>query len=146
MAKKILNVGMIGRGFMGRAHSNAYRQVSQFFHLDHLPRLKAISARDPAKASLFADQWGYESVETDWRRLIDRKDIDLIDICTPNNTHREIAVAAAQAKKIVLCEKPLAVNAEEARLMVEAVEEARVPNLVWFNYRRVPAVVLARQI
>ena len=146
MGKRILNIGMIGRGFMGRAHSNAYRQVSQFFELDHRPCLQAICARDPEKARVFADKWGYQSVEDDWRRLIERKDIDLIDICTPNNTHFEIAVAAAQAGKIVLCEKPLAMNAGEARRMAQAVQEAKVPNLVWFNYRRVPAVVLSRRI
>jgi predicted dehydrogenase len=146
MEKKTLNVGMIGRGFMARAHSNAYHQVSQFFPLDHRPLLKAVCARDAEKARAFADRWGYDSVETDWRRLIDRKDIDVIDICTPNNTHCDIAIAAAQAKKLVLCEKPLAMNAGEAQLMVEAVRKTNVPNLVWFNYRRVPAIALSRQI
>jgi predicted dehydrogenase len=146
MAKNILNVGMIGRGFMGRAHSNAYHQVNRFFRLDREPVLKVICARDRERVSEFAANWGYDSVETDWRRLIDRKDIDLIDICSPNDTHRDIAVAAAQAGKMILCEKPLARNAQEGKEMVDAVRAAAVQNLVWFNYRRVPAVVLARQI
>jgi predicted dehydrogenase len=143
---KPLNVGMIGYGFMGRAHSNAYAQVSHFFDLEYRPVLKAACARSADKARAFADKWGYESVETDWRRVLDRKDIDLVDICTPNNTHAEIALAAAQAGKMILCEKPLAMNGPEGLKMVEAVERARVPNMVWYNYRRVPAVTLARQL
>jgi predicted dehydrogenase len=143
---KPLNVGMIGYGFMGKAHSNAYAQVNHFFDLDFRPVLKAVCARSADKARAFADRWGYESVETDWRRLIDRKDIDLIDICTPNNTHAEIALAAAQAGKMILCEKPLSMNAAEGRKMVEAVEKAKVPNMVWYNYRRIPAVTLAKQL
>jgi predicted dehydrogenase len=143
---KPLNIGMIGYGFMGRAHSNAYRKVGNFFDLDYQPVLKAACARDAAKVKAFADKWGYESVETDWRKLIDRKDIDVLDICTPNNTHREIALAAAQAGKKILCEKPLSMNGPEGVQMVEAVEKARVPNMVWYNYRRVPAVMLAKQL
>src|SRR5213082_3353669 len=127
---KKLNVGLIGYGFMGRAHSNAYRKVNNFFDLDYQPVLKAVCARSADKARAFADRWGYESVETDWRRLLDRKDIDLIDICTPNNTHAEIAIAAAQAGKMILCEKPLSMNAAEGRKMVEVVEKAKVPNMV----------------
>src|SRR5947209_10247922 len=143
---KPLNVGLIGYGFMGRAHSNAYRKVNNFFDLEYRPVLKAACARSPDKAKAFADKWGYESVETDWRRLIDRKDIDLIDICTPNNTHAEIALAAAKASKMILCEKPLAMNGPEALKMVGAVEKAGVPNMVWYNYRRVPAVTLAKKL
>jgi predicted dehydrogenase len=143
---KPLNVGVIGYGFMGRAHSNAYRRVNNFFDLAYTPVLKAACARSADKARAFAGQWGYESVETDWRRLIDRKDIDLIDVCTPNNTHAEIALAAAAAGKMILCEKPLAMNGPEALRMVEAVERAGVPNMVWYNYRRVPAVTLAKQL
>ncbi len=143
---KNLNIGMIGYGFMGRAHSNAYRQVSQFFPLEYRPVLKACCARKADKIKAFADNWGYESVETDWQRLIDRKDIDLIDIGTPNNTHKEIALAAAAAGKMVLCEKPLAMNVAEGQEMVAAIERAKVPNMVWFNYRRVPAIALARQL
>jgi predicted dehydrogenase len=143
---KPLNIGMIGYGFMGRAHSNAYRKVNNFFNLQHRPVLKAICGRSADKVKAFADQWGYESTETDWRRLIDRKDIDVIDIGSPNNSHCEMALAAARADKWVLCEKPLAMNADEGKKMVEAVEKARVPNFVWFNYRRVPAIALAKQI
>jgi predicted dehydrogenase len=146
MMVKPLNVGMIGYGFMGRAHSNAYAQVNHFFDLPYRPVLKAACARSADKVKPFADRWGYESVETDWRRLIDRKDIDVIDICTPNNTHAEIALAAAAAGKMILCEKPLAMSGPEALRMVEAVEKARVPNMVWYNYRRVPAVTLARHL
>ena len=146
MAKKKLNVGLIGYGFMGRAHSNAYLKVNRFFDLDYQPVLKAACARKTEKVKPFAENWGWESVETDWRRLIDRKDIDVIDICSPNNTHKDIAIAAAQAGKMVLCEKPLAMNAEEGRAMTEAIEKAGVPNMVWFNYRRVPAIALAKQL
>src|SRR5277367_4366838 len=144
--QKPLNVGLVGYGFMGRAHSNAYRSVNQFFDLAYRPILKAVCARSADKAKAFAEQWGYESVETDWRRLIERKDIDLIDVCTPNNTHAEIALAAAAAGKMILCEKPLAMNGPEALKMVEAVEKAKVPNMVWYNYRRVPAVSLAKNL
>ena len=143
---KPLNVGMVGYGFMGRTHSNAYRKVNNFFELEHRPVLKAICARKRDKAEAFAAQWGYESVETDWRKLIERSDIDLIDIGSPNNTHVEIAIAAAQAGKMVLCEKPLAMNVAEAEKMTEAIEQAGVPNMVWFNYRRVPAISLAKQV
>ncbi|HEV3263367.1 MAG TPA: Gfo/Idh/MocA family oxidoreductase [Gemmataceae bacterium] len=143
---KPLNVGMIGYGFMGRAHSNAYHQVNHFFDLAHRPVRKAVCARSPDKAKAFADKWDYASVETDWRKLVERKDIDLVDICTPNNTHAEIAMAAARAGKMILCEKPLAMNGEQGLRMVEAVEKAGVPNMVWYNYRRIPAVTLARQL
>ena len=143
---KALNVGMIGYGFMGRAHSNAYRKVRNFFDLDYAPVLKAVCARDAAKVKSFADTWGYESTETDWRKLIERKDIALVDICVPNNLHREIALAAAQAGKMILCEKPLAVNSKEGAEMVAAVEKAGVANMVWYNYRRIPAVTLAKKL
>jgi len=143
---KALNVGTIGYGFMGRAHSNAYRKVNNFFELDYTPTLKAVCARDTAKLKAFADTWGYASIETDWRKLIDRKDIDVIDICVPNNLHREIALAAAQAGKMILCEKPLALNSKEGAEMVTAVEKAGVPNMVWYNYRRIPAVTLAKKL
>ncbi len=146
MSLKPLNIGMIGYGFMGRAHSNAYAKVNHFFDLKYKPVLKAACARDEAKVKAFAEKWGYESVETDWRKLIARKDIDAIDICTPNNTHAEIAIAAAEAGKMILCEKPLAMNGPEGSKMVEAVERAGVPNIVWYNYRRVPAVTLAKKL
>src|SRR5437764_7470734 len=97
---KKLNVGLIGYGFMGRTHSNAFRKVNNFFDLEYQPVLKAICARDEKKARSFASKWGYESVESDWRRLIERDDIDLIDIASPNNTHAEIAIVAAKAGKM----------------------------------------------
>ncbi len=143
---KNINVGMIGYGLMGRAHSNAFRQVSQFFKLGHRPVLKAVCGRDAAKVKDFADNWGYERAETDWRKLVESPDIDLIDIAAPNNVHAEIAIAAAKAGKMILCEKPLAMNPAEAEKMVAAVEAAKVPNMVWYNYRRVPAVTLAKQL
>jgi len=143
---KPLNIGMIGYGFMGRAHSNAYRKVNHFFDLEHEPVLKAVCARDAAKAQAFADKWGYESIETDWRKLIARPDIDAVDICTPNNLHRDIALAAAAAGKMILCERPLAMNVAEGEEMTAAVEKAGVPNIVWYNYRRVPAVTLAKKL
>ncbi len=137
---------MIGYCFMGRAHSNAYRQVSQFFDLEHKPVLEACCARNEAKIKDFAANWGYASYETDWRKLIARDDIDVIDIGSPNNTHLEIVLAAAQAGKMILCEKPLAMSVAEGEQMVAAVERAGVPNMVWFNYRRVPAIALAKQV
>lgn len=143
---KPLNIGMIGYGFMGRAHSNAYRKVGNFFDLEYQPVLKAVAARSRDKAEAFAYRWGYETVETDWRKLVERADIDAIDICVPNDLHMEIAIAAAKAGKMVLCEKPLARNAKEGEKMVAAVEKAGVPNTVWYNYRRVPAVSLIKQV
>lgn len=144
--KKPLNIGIIGYGFMGRAHSNAYRQVNRFFDLQYEPILKAACGRESNKVKSFADQWGYESTESDWRKLIERKDIDVIDICTPNNLHKDIALAAAVNKKMILCEKPLSMNGPEGKAMAEAVEKAGVPNMVWYNYRRVPAVTFAKQL
>ena len=146
MPKHKLNVGLIGYGFMGRAHSNAFLQASRFFDLPYQAVLKAVCARNAERAQSFAGNWGYESVETDWRRLVERKDVDLIDIASPNDTHAEIAVAAADAGKMVLCEKPLGRNAAEARAMTEAVERAKVANMVWYNYRRVPAVMLLKNL
>jgi predicted dehydrogenase len=143
---KPLRIGLVGYGFMGRTHSNAYRQANQFFDGDYRPELKAVCGRDRGKVEQFATQWGYQSSETDWRRLIDRGDIDAIDIASPNDTHAEIAVAAAQAGKMVFCEKPLGRNLEEAKRMVAAVESRSVPNMVWYNYRRVPAVTLAKRL
>lgn len=144
--KTDLNVGLIGYGFMGRTHSNAFLHAPKFFDVPYRPVLKAVCARNPDRARAFADNWGYQSIEADWRDLVARKDIDLIDIASPNDTHRDIAVAAAKAGKMVMCEKPLGRTAAEARSMVEAVEAAGVPNSVWYNYRRVPAVTLIKQL
>lgn len=146
MSRKKLNIGLIGYGFMGRAHSNAYRRVNNFFDLEYEPVLKAACGRNEESLKSFADQWGYESTETDWRKLIERDDIDAIDICTPNNLHRDIAIAAAEAGKMILCEKPLAMDGPQGEEMVASVEKAGVPNTVWYNYRRVPAVTLAKQL
>ena len=143
---KKLNIGLIGCGFMGRTHSNASRRVNNFFDLEYEPVLKAVCDLDEAKAKAFAAKWGYESYETDWRKLIARKDIDLVDITLPNNMHREVAVAAAKAGKMILCEKPLARNGPEGLKMVQAIEKAGVPNMVSYNYRRIPAVTLAKQL
>lgn len=146
MEKKNLNIGLVGYGFMGRTHSNAYSKVNHFFDLTYRPILKAICGRNAENAKAFAARWGFESVETDWRNLIERKDVDAIDICTPNHMHAEIAIAAAKAGKMILCEKPLSMHVAEGREMVAAVEAADVPNIVWYNYRRVPAVTLAKQL
>lgn len=145
--KKELRIGLIGCGFMGRTHTNGYKRVGDFFpELEYRPVLKAVCSRNPDKVKAFADQWGYESVETDWKVLIARDDIDAVDICTPNNMHAEIAIAAAAAGKMILCEKPISRTLAEAHQMVEAVEKAGVKNTVWYNYRRLPAVQLAKQI
>jgi predicted dehydrogenase len=143
---KDLNIGLVGYGFMGRTHSNAFVQAPHFFKLPYRPVLKAICARNEERAKAFAENWGYQSIETDWRALVARKDIDLIDIATPNDMHAEIAITAAKAGKMVMCEKPLARTAAEAKPMVDAVEAAGVPNSVWYNYRRVPAVTLLKQL
>ncbi len=143
---KELNIGMVGYGFMGRAHSNAYHRVNQFFDLAYRPVLRAVAARTLDKAATFARRWSWERVESDWHKLVEAPDIDAIDICSPNNTHYEIALAAAAAGKMILCEKPLAMNLTEAREMTRAVEASGRPNMVWFNYRRVPAITLAKQM
>jgi predicted dehydrogenase len=143
---KDLNIGLIGYGFMGRTHSNAFLQAPRFFDLPYRPVLKAVAARKEDRVRKFAENWGYESFSTDWRNLVARKDIDVIDIASPNDTHREIAIAAAKAGKMVMCEKPLGRTAKEGEEMVAAVEAAGVPNTVWYNYRRVPAVTLIKQL
>ena len=144
---KELRIGLIGCGFMGRTHSNGYKRVGDFFpSLAYRPVLKAVCSRSEKTVKSFAQQWGYESFETDWRKLVTRSDIDAVDICTPNDTHEQIAVAAAEAGKMVLCEKPLSRTLAEGARMVEAVKKAKVPNTVWYNYRRLPAVTLAKQL
>jgi predicted dehydrogenase len=143
---KPLSIGLVGYGFMGRTHSNAFLQAPRYFDLPYRPVLKAVAARNEDRVKKFAANWGYESYETDWRTLVERKDIDVIDIAAPNDVHQEIAIAAARAGKMVMCEKPLGRTAAEAESMVAAVESAGVPNTVWYNYRRVPAVVLIKQL
>ena len=144
---KQIRIGLIGTGFMGRTHSNGYNRVPNFFpELTCKPVLQAVCSRNEASVKAFAEQWGYASYETDWRKLIARDDIDAVDICTPNDTHAEIAIAAAAAGKMILCEKPLSRTLAEGEQLVAALEKAGVANTVWYNYRRLPAVSLAKQI
>ena len=144
-----LSVGMVGYAFMGAAHSQAWRNAPRFFDLPLQLRMSAVAGRDEAKVTAAATRLGWESTETSWQALIARDDIDLIDVCTPGDTHAEIAIAALAAGKHVLCEKPLANTVEEAEAMVAAAEKAKangVRSMVGFTYRRVPAIGLARQL
>src|SRR6266508_3760674 len=144
-----LGVGMVGYAFMGRAHSQAWRTVGHFFELPFAPRMAAICGRDRAGVAAAAERLGWSAWETDWKRLVDRDDVELVDVCTPGSSHAEISIAALEAGKHVLCEKPLANTVEEARAMVDAAERAAargVRAMVGFNFRRVPAVALARQL
>ncbi|RYG26296.1 Gfo/Idh/MocA family oxidoreductase [bacterium] len=146
MAKKRINVGLIGYQFMGKAHSNAYRQVGRFF--PELPvevGMHTICGRNEAKVREAAAQMGWENVETDWRKVVENPEIDVIDISTPGNLHAEIAIAAAKAGKAVFCEKPIGNTLEEAERMVAAVKEAGVPNAVFHNYRKAPAASLVKK-
>ena len=144
--KKKLRIGTIGYGFMGWTHAMAFTSAARFFSADYEPVLQTVCARNKENAQDFADKWGYKTVETDWRKVVSSPDVDLIDICVPNNLHSEIAIAAAQAGKMVMTEKPLAMTVAEGEKMVEAVKKAGVPNMVWYNYRRIPAVTLAKQV
>jgi len=143
---KEINVGIVGTKFMGRSHSNAYIDVPHFFDLPAHPVLRAACGRNAADLEAFARRFGWQTTETSWERMVARDDIDLVDICTSNVTHMPIAVAAAKAGKHVLCEKPIAMNADEARQMLDAAQEAGVRHMVAFNYRRVPAIMLAKQL
>ncbi|MFN7932765.1 MAG: Gfo/Idh/MocA family oxidoreductase [Bryobacteraceae bacterium] len=138
-----LRVALLGQGFMGKAHSNALRQVSHFFDIPFRIRCSLLCGRDQSALDRMAARWGWEETTTDWRTAIDNRNIDAVDVCLPNHLHAEVAMAAARAGKIVLCEKPLAMNAAEAEAMAAAARN--VPNLVWFNYRRVPAIALAHR-
>jgi predicted dehydrogenase len=145
----VLGIGMVGYAFMGRAHSQAWRSVGRFFELPFTPRLAAICGRDRAQVAAAAERLGWAAWETDWKRLVERDDVDLVDVCTPGSSHAEISIAALEAGKHVLCEKPLANSVEEARAMAAAAERAAaagVRAMVGFNFRRVPAVALARQL
>lgn len=146
MSQPTLNIALIGYKFMGRAHSQAWATVSKFFDLDAQPVMKVVCGRDEAAVSEFAKRWGWQSSCTDWREVVARDDVDVVDISTPGYTHCDIAVAAAQAGKHVFCEKPLAFTLEEARAMRDAAKSAGVKHMVNFNYRRVPAVALAKQM
>jgi predicted dehydrogenase len=143
-SQKTLNVAMIGQGFMGRAHSNAFHGANHFFDLPLKLRLKVICGRNRSTLEAMAGRWGWDESATDWEEVIARKDIDVIDVATPNVLHAPVAIAAAKAGKIVLCEKPLAMSVEEGERMAQAARN--VPNLVWFNYRRVPAIALAKRL
>ncbi len=145
MARKI-GVGMVGYKFMGKAHSHAYHDVARFFELEAEPVMVALCGRDGAAAASAAAQYGWQGHETDWRALVARPDIDLIDVSTPNNMHAEIAIAAAEHGKHVLCEKPLALDVEQARRMRAAVQKAGVVNMICHNYRFAPAVQYAKKL
>jgi predicted dehydrogenase len=139
-------VGMIGSRFMGKAHSNAWRQAPRFFPLKAGVELHTICGRDPVHTEAARVQFGWEHAVTDWRQLVNSPDIDIVDISTPNDTHAEIAIAAAAAGKHVLCEKPLALTVRQCETMVEAVKKARVVNMVCHNYRRIPAIAQAKKM
>ncbi len=144
-----LGVGLVGYAFMGAAHSQAWRTAPHVFDLPSRPVLAALCGRDPAAAAAAAQRYGFADVETDWRALLKRDDVQLIDVCTPGDSHAEISVAALDAGKHVLCEKPLANTVPEAEAMAAAAGRARsrgVRSMVGFNYRRVPALALAREL
>jgi predicted dehydrogenase len=141
-----IGVGLVGYRFMGRAHSNAYRQVARFFDVDPAPRMRAVCGRDEEAVRSAADALGWEGYETDYAGMLERDDIQLVDISSSGDTHREFAVAALEAGKHVLCEKPLANTLAEAREMVEAARRAGTVSMVCHNYRRVPAVQLAKRL
>ncbi len=141
-----VNVALIGYAFMGRAHSNAWRQVSSFFSPKLTPRLKVICGRDRTSVRKASQRLGWEEWATDWREVISREDIDIVDVSTPGDSHAEIAIAAARAGKAILCEKPLANDVREARHMLAAVKRAGVVNMLCHNYRRAPAAMLAREL
>ncbi|HEX6323563.1 MAG TPA: Gfo/Idh/MocA family oxidoreductase [Vicinamibacterales bacterium] len=141
-----VNVALIGYAFMGKAHSNAYRQVAPFFSPRLTPRLKVICGRNAVNVERAARTYGWEEAATDWRQVVRRKDVDLVDVSTPGDSHAEIAIEAARAGKAVICEKPLANSVAEARRMLAAVEKAGVVHMICHNYRRAPAVMLAKQL
>jgi predicted dehydrogenase len=141
-----VNVALIGYAFMGRAHSNAYRQVGPFLSPRLTPRLKVLCGRTERKVNAAARQFGWEETATDWKQVVTRPDIDLVDVSTPGDSHAPIAIAAARAGKAVICEKPLANTVREAERMLDAVERAGVTHMVCHNYRRAPAVMLAHRM
>ncbi|MFM1830455.1 MAG: hypothetical protein RLZZ558_795 [Planctomycetota bacterium] len=141
-----LGVGLVGTGFMGRAHANAWRQAPCFFDLPWRPRLRRVAGKDRRAAAAFATRWEVERVVPTWQTLVRDPAVHLVDICTPNHLHAPVALAALQAGKAVACEKPLAASLEDARAMHLAAKAARVPTFVWFNYRRCPAIGLAREL
>jgi predicted dehydrogenase len=146
MQKKKLRIALIGHKFMGRAHSNAWRQVGRFFDVPFEPVMKVICGRDAEAVGRAAEVLGWEEAATSWEEVVRRPDIDVVDICTPGDLHRPIALAAAAAGKAILCEKPLARDGAEAAEMLEAVRRAGVIHMLCHNFRRAPAVALARQL
>ena len=144
--KTEVGIALIGYAFMGKAHSNAWRQVSRFFSPRLQPRMKVICGRTAGKVEAAARQYGWEEAATDWTAVVGRADVDLVDVSVPGHLHAEIAIEAARAGKAVFCEKPLANTVEEARRMLDAVRTAGVVHMVCHNYRRAPAVMLARQL
>ncbi len=143
---KVMNIAMIGGGFMGKAHAMAYASMPMFFWpAPAIPHRKVVVDVTDAMAEIARDRYGFDEASSDWRAVVARPDIDVIDICTPNNVHAEIAIAAAEAGKHIICEKPLARKVEEARAMAAAVKKAGVIHMVAFNYRRTPAVALAKK-
>lgn len=146
MAKRTINIALIGQKFMGKAHSNAYLNVAKFFDLPVEPVMHTICGRDEAELKAFADKWGWQHASTDWKKVVTSPEIDLVDVGTPNDAHEPMAVLALKAGKAVACEKPLAHTLKSAKVMADAAKKAKVPTFVWYNYRRCPAVALARQI
>ena len=141
-----LNVGIVGHRFMGKAHSNAYHKAARFFDVPLIPRLKVACGRDGDALAEFARQWSWQETCESWQSMVERDDIDLVDISSPTDTHKEIAIAAAKAGKHILCEKPMARSAAEAREMYDAAKRAKVKHLLGHNYRRVPAIRLAKEM
>src|SRR5690606_21129887 len=133
MAGKPLNVALIGSKFMGRAHSTAWLKVAKFFDLPFTPVMHTVAARDPDALAAFADRWGWQNTTTDWRLAVENPEIDLVDIGTPNHLHREQAIAALEAGRHVVCEKPLAGTLDDAREMVAAAKKAKGKTFVWYN-------------
>jgi predicted dehydrogenase len=146
MAKKTLTVGLIGYQFMGKAHSNAYRQVGRFFDLPYDIRMKTLCGRTQPAVQEAAEKLGWEQAETDWRKVIEDPEIDIVDVSTPGDSHCEIAIAAAEAGKMVFCEKPIGNTLEEAKKMLDAIQKAGVFHAVFHNYRKAPAVALAKHM
>jgi predicted dehydrogenase len=143
---KTLRVGMIGYRFMGKAHSNAWRQAPRFFPLQAQVEMDTICGRDPQAVEQARDQFGWSKASTDWREVVSDPEIDIVDINTPNDSHAEIAIAAAKAGKHVLCEKPLAMDVKQAQEMVDAVKKAKIVHMICHNYRRIPAIAHARKM
>jgi predicted dehydrogenase len=143
---KTINVAIIGTKFMGKAHSNAWSSVNRFFDVGLQPVLKVACGRDPEGTQAFADNWGWEEVATDWEKVVQRDDIDIIDISTPTYLHKEMFIAAAQNGKHIFCEKPAALNYAEAKSMYQAAEKAGIVHYLNHNYRRAPAVSFAKQM